>query len=504
MAHIRINDLARELEVKSRVILDALTAVGFTEKKTHSSAVDEAVAERVRRYLRGESEPALEPAPQPPGSSPAANAAHAANIEAVQPAPPAPQPAEPESAASDAPPPPPPPPLQRRVPTLRTAPVAAAPAAPPAASAPKLPVAPDRPIYRAPAPAPPGASKPVAPAPPSAPLNVAPPAPPPPAAQPYVPRPTLPGAPFRPFAQAGSPSGQTSPAPASAPTVRRPQLNISPTAAPAGPGAPQASSLNPGARRVIVPVAPTRPIYAAPARPVRPVSGQPIAGPAPGRPIYQRPGAPARAGVARPAPVGVPPDGRRPMHPTRPGGARDLPPRGAHGRREPRNKEGQQKFQPATRAPQAPLMATATSITISEGLTVKDLSERLGLRAKDVIRKLLDRGLLVTVNQTLDTEIATQIAKDFGAEAQTVSFEQEAMGEVDQVEALDPAKLRPRAPVVTIMGHVDHGKTSLLDAIRQTSVAAGEAGGITQHIGAYKVEVTDPQSPAFGRHVVFI
>src|SRR6185437_6422879 len=181
------------------------------------------------------------------------------------------------------------------------------------------------------------------------------------------------------------------------------------------------------------------------------------------------------------------------------------PPRGAHyGRHDAHRKEGAQRFQPSSPPPPPGPLATATPITISEGITVKELSERLGLRARDVIRKLLDRGLMVTVNQSLDTEIATQIARDFGAEAQTVSFEQEAMGEVDQVEALDPAKLRPRAPVVTIMGHVDHGKTSLLDAIRQTSVAAGEAGGITQHIGAYKVEVTDPQSPAFGRHVVFI
>ena len=501
MANIRINDLARELEVKSKVILDALTAVGFTEKKTHSSAVDESVAERVRRHLRGESEPeaaAPEPAPATPQPEAKAEPSRPSAPEAPVPE----EPAVPPSAAAPV----------HRTPTLRTAPASSAPSAH-APAAPKLPVAPERPIYRAPLPAAAGTAKPAAPSPaqPPAPASTkraapaAPTAPaaPPAAAQPYVPRPTVPVAPFKPFMPAGAPSGQAQAPPAPMPTVRRPQLNISPSAAPAA-GAPSAPAVNPGARRVIVPVAPTRPIYVAPDRPARPVAGQPLAGPAPGRPIYQRPGAPARAGVARPAPAGAPPDGRRPMHPTRPGAGRDLPPRGAHGRREPRNKEGQQKFQPAARAPQAPLVATASSITISEGVTVKDLSERLGLRAKDVIRKLLDRGLLVTVNQTLDTEIATQIAKDFGAEAQTVSFEQEAMGEVDQVEALDPAKLSPRAPVVTIMGHVDHGKTSLLDAIRQTSVAAGEAGGITQHIGAYKVEVTDPQSNAFGRHVVFI
>ena len=501
MAKIRINDLARELEVKSRAILDALVAVGFSEHKTHSSAVEEDVAEKVRRYMRGE---AVEPV------GPAAAQPEPATSEPLPAPVPAPPPVARVTAVAPTAPPPVAPTAQKSAPSLRKAP----PLAPGAPLVPKMPVAPERPIYRAPQPAasPSSTAAAAPPAPPAAPASVAPKpmAPVRPAAptSASVPRPTAPVAPFKPFAPAGSSAPPSAPTPAApmTPQFRRPQLNIPA----AGTPHPVAGAGANSPRRVIVPVAPQRPSYTAPARPLHPTPGQPIAGgPAPGRPIYQRP-TPGRP--LRPAPAAAP-EGRRPMHPTRAGTGRDLPPRGAHGRREPRSKEGPQRFQPSPARPAAPVLAATASITISEGVTVKDLSERLGLRAKDVIRKLLDRGLLVTVNQSLDTDIATQIAKDFGAEAQIVSFEQEALGEVTAAtEAAegqlaaprDPEKLRPRAPVVTIMGHVDHGKTSLLDAIRLTSVAAGEAGGITQHIGAYKVQITDPASPAFGRQVVFI
>jgi len=256
-----------------------------------------------------------------------------------------------------------------------------------------------------------------------------------------------------------------------------------------------------------------------PSRPGGPGSGPsrpggPGSGPSrPGGPGV-RPSGPG----ARPSGPGGPNRGRGPSLPTNTApdpNAQKGPGRGGHftGKKKDDKRSRAERLaeelelklrQPRSRAQQIATEYINDEIGIvmlSEGVSVKELAEKCNRPAKDVVAKLLHRGVFATINQPLDTELAKEIAREFGYLADIVTFEEDVQLSAEEASEVVGEKLW-RPPVVTIMGHVDHGKTSLLDAIRTSKVAAGEAGGITQAIGAYHVDVKSGDGPE--RQIVFI
>jgi translation initiation factor IF-2 len=160
--------------------------------------------------------------------------------------------------------------------------------------------------------------------------------------------------------------------------------------------------------------------------------------------------------------------------------------RGAGRGRKSRKKGKQQHFPSDQKTQITTPKAIKRRIKIDDNIVLGDLAKRMGVKAGEIISKLMGMGVMVTVNQTIDYDTASLVAQEFNFEAEKASFKEEAYF---KMENDDPSQLTSRPPVVTIMGHVDHGKTSLLDVIRQTKVTELESGGITQHIGAYHVQL---------------